>query len=138
MLFHTGGGSSGEPSRECEGTYSLLREEDGASTNHNSEKEKKKENREQGRETDDNNGYKLLCSDEKKLADGLRENVYHTPDEQEEDKDYEDPDDDRNNDYYVLEPVGEEDGEREVKGASAGECEYEVPVILDKKRKTKY
>ena len=130
------GKSSGEPNRECEGTYSLLQEEDGASTNHNSEKEKKKEkNREQERETDDN---KLLSSDRRKQAERLRENVFNTPDEQEGDKDYEDPDDDRNNIYYVLEgptPVEGEDGEREVKGASAGE--YEVPVILDKKRKTK-
>ena len=127
MLFQAEGKSSGEPNRECEGTYSLLQEGDGASTNHNSEKEK---NIEQGRKTDDNN---RLSNDKKKQAERLRENVYHTPDEQEGDKDYEDPDDDRNNVYYVLEgptPVGEEDGEREVKGASAGE--YEVPVILDK------
>ena len=120
-------------------TYSLLGQEGTATTNSHRQldKEKGKGCGPQATDIGDSDGYKLLSMAEVKVAQGVRENVYNVQEKQEEDGDYADPEDDINNDYFVLDgptPVEEEKGERkETEGSTA--AEYEVPTVLDRKSK---
>ena len=124
---------------KTESTYSLLEQEGTATTRSLREldREKGKSCGPKVRETGDSDGYKLLSMAEVKITQGVRENVYNVQEKQEEDGDYEDPEDDINSDYFVLDgptPVEEEEGDRkETEGSTA--AEYEIPAALDRVEK---